>query len=257
MDAALSTPQPRGWKREVAPGVTLRRWIFDLLFGVVGPLLCLIFDPAVFKGEMGGLMSLVRVFAYTSIGIGLVTLTIWLVFGTRFQWGRSIIAGILMFGALFAFLLGLVMLPLTILGVFIAGIGLLGFLPFVTGFIYLRNGRRALGSATQLPIDKALRMAGGFLCGIALVIAIPVAVQWQTSRYVSQSVDAILNGDSLAAGQGVENLQHAFWCTETCYTPIVQAYRNTGDSARQQFLAAAYQQISGNTIQSASLALSD
>jgi hypothetical protein len=150
----LSSYTGRGkfWRRQFADQETLSQLIFDGTFGVVAPLLCVIFDPLVFQPGVvrpAGLFADYRIFAYTVIFVAITALLVWLV-GERAPVHARVLGGIMIFGAVFALVLGLVLLPFSVLGILFYGIGLCGLTPFITMIIYLRNGRRALRHARKL-----------------------------------------------------------------------------------------------------------
>src|SRR6059036_1217018 len=46
--------RPRFWKRQFLGPATTPQIIFDVVFGIVGPVLCFVFDPVVFRGDFLG-----------------------------------------------------------------------------------------------------------------------------------------------------------------------------------------------------------
>jgi hypothetical protein len=243
------------WKRQFSPDVTKNQFVFDILFGVFAPLLCIIYDPFVFRySPLITTSHLVeyRVFAYIGIILGTITLTSWLTFGSRigYRW-IGFFAGILLFGALFASAGGLLLLPFSVFGLLLYGIGLLGFIPFVTGFVFLRNGLRALSYKEQMQSFSERRLFWvSIVLGLSMIIAIPIVAQWQTSQIVSQGVQLILSGNDTASEKGVQSLKSAFWCDNACYKKIVDAYLKEKDETRRTVLAKAYQEITGHSIES-------
>ncbi len=255
MNTDVSIKKANFWQRQFAQNFTPAQTIFDSLIGIVGPIACLIFDPFVFTGSRYGLLPgpLVqyRVFAYLGIGAGSLILTIWLVFGAHLNTGHGFFASVLLFGALVAFGIGLVLLPFSLFGLLVV-IGILGFTPFLTAFVYLRNGLRALRRMrpSHSTHEKAA-FASSVILGLTIVAVVPAIAQWQTSRIVSESVQFILTGDSPAVEQGVQRLKTAFWCNSACYDDIVTAYRYERDRTRQAILAKAYRELTGQDIQMA------
>ena len=51
--------RPGFWRRQFAPSLTRPQVVFDITFGVIGPILCFGFDPLVFRGGLGGAPLLV------------------------------------------------------------------------------------------------------------------------------------------------------------------------------------------------------
>jgi len=255
MHPNASIHKPSFWQRQFAQDFTPAQTIFDFLFGIVGPMVCLIFDPFVFTGSRHGFLAspLVpyRVLAYLGIGASSLILTLWLVFGTRINTGHGFFAGVLLLGALVAFGIGLILLPFSVLGLLVV-IGIFGFIPFLTAFVYLRNGLRALCRMRPFhSIPEKTTFASSVILGLAIVAAVPAIAQWQTSRIVSESVQSILTGDAPAVEQGVQHLQTAFWCNRACYDDIVTAYAREHDPGRQAILAKAYWELTGQSIRRA------
>lgn len=236
------------WRARFAPEVTTRQKWSDVIFGIVLPILALIFDPIVFRDTIGlggtiGLLAPYNVFGYLGIGLGILVLAIWLWYGDGPFSGYA--AGVLFAGALFALALGVVLLPYSVLGLFVI-IGVLGFTPFFTAFAFLRNGVRAIRKA----LDYADRTSVNIMVvvGFVAVLALPGVAQWQATLYVSESLDLILeNDDPRAIDAGIDQLQRAFWCAQSCYQPIVEEYSSAGDE-RQQVLADAYRELTGEDI---------
>src|SRR5712692_4601939 len=100
------------WKRQFQLPATPLQTAFDVCFGIVAPILCVIYDPAVFRvEELGGRAIFVdyRLFCYAQIAVGIAALAFYLLTHRA----SALLAGILYAGALFSALLGLFMLPLT------------------------------------------------------------------------------------------------------------------------------------------------
>ncbi|HMH01159.1 MAG TPA: hypothetical protein VK555_07080, partial [Terriglobales bacterium] len=115
------------WNQFQLPATTAQQW-FDVSFGMVVPLVCLYFDPTVFRslgaGDTGLLVPF-RIFAYAEIALSIAALG-YFMFTRR---ASSMLSGILSGGAIFSVLLGVAMFPLTMMGLVVL-IGVLGFAPF-------------------------------------------------------------------------------------------------------------------------------
>ena len=66
------------WARQVDDNVTNKQNVFDILFGIVIPILCLVFDPIVFQGGYLALLGEYSIFAYSMIGLGICSLGLWM-----------------------------------------------------------------------------------------------------------------------------------------------------------------------------------
>jgi hypothetical protein len=220
-----------------------------VLFGVVAPILALIFDPIVFRSSFGSsfpaTLPHLRVFAYIAIPIGVLTLALWL--WKRFRLGAwsGFVAGVLFAGALFAFLLGLVLLPVTLIGLFFI-IGIFGLIPFATCTTFLRNAFEALNQA-----GKHLNLTGivgSFLLGIIISAGIPALIQIGTSAYVNNAVEQIIDGDMPTAEAAFEQLKGVFWCELDCYTQLESAHFREADGTRRAYLEKVYFELTGYDI---------
>lgn len=179
------------WRRQFSDSPTRRQTIFDLIAGVILPTLCLIFDPIIFKskvpidcddGTPRPILSPERlaIFAYTLIGLGMLALLIWLIAGKRSPRYAVCFAGIFFAGAVSAAILGLLLLPFSLIGLLLYGLGVLGFIPFLTMIVYLRNGVRAWRLARQQEPSQPRKWLIALALTTALLIyVVPAFVQWQ------------------------------------------------------------------------------
>src|SRR5438034_6155151 len=106
------------FRRQFSPPTTRGQTVFDVLFGVVAPVMCFVFDPIVFRsGEFdAALFPRYQAFAYLVSGIEILFLTIWLIWGRNFQPATLLAGGILMAGAVFSGLIGMLLLPFNLSG---------------------------------------------------------------------------------------------------------------------------------------------
>src|SRR5918911_1676949 len=128
-DGSETDVEPGFWRRQFLPTATQAQVIFDVVVGIMLPILCLVFDPIVFRGGFGhegGILKQYQLFAYTVIALEVLTLALWLALGARAGTWLSAIAGILLAGALFSFIIAVVILPFSIFGLIFAFIGALG-----------------------------------------------------------------------------------------------------------------------------------
>src|SRR6476661_6263981 len=158
------------WKRRFVLPATASQRIFDVIFGIAAPILCLVFDPAIFRNGFPagmGFLSEYRTFAYVAITLSIVALAYYLLS----QRGSLLLAGFLLGGGIFSLVLGIAMLPMTFIGLLI-GIGVFGLTPFVTSFVFLRNGYRAWrGSSTSEESAAVVYVAIGLLLAIGVPLA--------------------------------------------------------------------------------------
>jgi hypothetical protein len=136
--------------------------------GILLPLAMLAVDPAVFRGDVIGEGPILAAFApgcYFAISFGMLALTLHLVARPR----SAILRGVLSAAACFALLLGLVLLPFSVLGVFVDGVGLLGFSPFLTALVFGAQAKPANADPVLQP--QPIRFwLGAFLYATGCVV---------------------------------------------------------------------------------------
>jgi len=135
----LEVPMNGGfWRRQFFCAATVGQKCLDAGFGIVVPLLCVWFDPMVFREN--GFLPGWKIYAYAEITTGVLALGCVLITQRASVWWCGVLAGT----GIFALLLGVVMLPLSLLGLFAAGAveGVLSLAPFIAGFVLLRNAIR-------------------------------------------------------------------------------------------------------------------
>lgn len=256
----LTSDEPkksRFWARQFSNKVTTPQLIFDVVAGVIAPTLCYIFDPIVFNNNFGGLPFVPALFPYKVLvyffsGLAMITLTLWLFLRGRSSRLNGIIAGVLLTGAFFSLLIGVLILPLSLLGLVVL-IGALGFTPFLVAFVYLRNGVRALNTAKPL-LDQP-QLASLFLLGAVLVITLSIVAHWQVNRIVTQSMNDLLTGNLMAAESATERLRFLAWAADM--DQVVFKYQRETDQTRKAVLGKAYREITGREISGRQMALMD
>jgi hypothetical protein len=229
------------WQRQVSPLPTTGQINFDLTFGIVLPIICLWFDPIVFRSPFGGaLLGKYAVVGGIAIGLGFVSLTTWLLL----RRSPALFAGLLCGGAIFATLLGIVLLPYSVIGL-LAVIGVLGFSPFATAFVFWRNAVRAYHKARE-GISPVLRWMF-VIVGLLITCGGPWAVHGYVSHELSQASEMILSPDQAEVAHGIAVLKR--------FQPIVNldemviAYEAEKDASRRQRLAAVYKELTGVEIE--------
>jgi hypothetical protein len=225
-------------KREVKAPHSLRRLIVDITFGIIAPIFCLILDPGFFTGH--SMLTRWRVFAYATIALCIVVLAIWLWRRFRLGSGSGFVAGVLFAGALCSFLIGVIMFPATLFGLLFI-IGIFGFIPFLTAFVFFRNARQALNYANKHL--NVTGISGSFILGIFTSIAIPALIQLGANAYVSDGIRDLMElvqQENADWQPGVSHLKTAFWCTTECFDDLLAAYEREADPARRERFAYAY-----------------
>lgn len=242
--------RPRFWRRQFADAPTPAQFRFDVIFGLVLPVLCFVFDPVVFRGgelvNSDGIYHEVRLFAYTASALEMATLACWLFVIRRHPvWSRPA-GGVMAAGALFSFALGVAILPFSVIGMLFVGVGALGFIPFVTALVYLRNARRALRfNRTGSPVRGGATAAFAF--GLAFALGTPAVAQRGATRIVRDaSADIVANGELSPQRRRVVRAL-AFLSGETL-DDLIGDYRSEPNAERKSRLAEAYREVTGRDI---------
>ncbi|MCA1591520.1 MAG: hypothetical protein LC754_02485 [Acidobacteria bacterium] len=247
----------RFWRRQFDDIATPAQVKFDVVFGIMLPVLCFIFDPVVFRGGLaggGGLLAAYSLFAYGVSALEMTALGLWLVMGRRLGVWSSAAGGILLAGALFSFTIGLLILPLTLIGMLFI-IGFPGLTPFFTTLVYLRSGLRAV-RATRAELRPGTHAVGALALGTVFALGVPAALDWQVSRTVSESLAAALEGKELSWAQ-TQALKCVSPLTKVSFDPLALAYAREADPQRKAHLAQTYRQITGRDVEERLRILSD
>jgi hypothetical protein len=163
--------------------------MFDFVWGIVMPVVCLVFDPFLFKAESNfwalGEPSLWSfsttpeffgrtIPAYAFVGTQILCLGIWLVAGRLPADVSAVWSGILYCGFAFSAIVAVVLLVPAILGVTFFGVGLLGFTPFFTTRAFHRRVMLAGAIAAQeLAVRRVQWLA---ILGYCLSLPLPIAL---------------------------------------------------------------------------------
>jgi hypothetical protein len=145
------------WKRQFQAESTTKQKIFDWVFGVIMPVICCFFDPIVFKGAMssrGAMLGEYKPFVYLLSFLSIILLMLFLLYGRKLGWFNALLVGLFTVTATVSLILGIVLTPFSLLGLIFI-IGIFGFTPFFSAFVYLRNAIRAFDFA-DFGIDERL-----------------------------------------------------------------------------------------------------
>ena len=245
------------WQRQFVPTVTRAQIIFDLGFGVIGPILCFVFDPIVFRSWIGGapFAADYQTFVYLFSGLQMILLCFWLLTGPGRQVWNRLIGGMLLCGGCFCLTVGVALIPLSLLGMMIYGIGVFGFTPFLTAFVYLRNSRRAIRAGNTR--ERSLAGTLTSMSGMVLVAGLPLLLSIQIHLMISRAVTEILEGDPPHASFAAHRLVPLRYFAGTELDQIVNAYANSSDEKRKKLLKSCYREITGDSIENRMAILRD
>jgi len=236
------------WARQFADVSTERQDVFDVVFGIVLPVICLVVDPIVFQGGFFGerpILGRFQLFAYLFCGLQIGIFLCWRTLARHLAPAAGLIGGVLIAGALFSFIVGVLILPLTLLGLIIL-IGVVGFTPFLTSFVYLRTGIRA-----QRTQQRNVLLESRFLLALTaalLSVAMPALLSYHVSAIVSTSMSQIVTGNPREAELAVHRLR---WLpvSSTELGQLVDAYGNETSSEKKDALKRYYKEITGKDIE--------
>ena len=172
------------WRRQFQPEPTGMQRGFDWAFGVVLPIICFVADPIAFKGNiMGhGILREYAPFAYTLAFLSIVSMAAWLALGKHLRFSNAIFGGLFAVGGLISFIVGITLLPFSLIGLLFI-VGILGFTPLFTSVIYLRNSYRAFLNAEET-IPQSLVYHTFFLVGL-LSFVIPYLINVNVGTWIS------------------------------------------------------------------------
>ena len=247
------------WRRQFSTESSRSQIVFDVIFGILMPLFCYYFDPGIIRGSLRTLRGPLQPFSglsfliYGFSGLAILSLIFWIALSSqRKPLVRAGLGGVLLAGATVSFSIGVIILPLTVLGLLFV-IGVLGFVPFVTGFVYLRNGVRAIG-VDNLDVNRAPRVVIAACCAL-IALGLPAGAQWKITSSINQSLAQIvdLNIESIDAPVARIKRFHHFIDSDC----IVRQFERETNSLRQDRLALAYKEITGEDIETRLSRLND
>lgn len=203
------------------------RRVFEILGGVILPLVCFIFDPIVFRsGFFGGpFLGALAPFAYAAAAVAMITFS----YSLSVERSSDLRAGLLFAAAIVSAAIGLMILPFAVFGIFMRGLGLLGLVPFLTAFVYLRGARR-----TRVRFRNRYALAGMFL-----FLVVPATIQYGVDHIVAVAVHALPQPAAmrvLAAVRPVLGLDDLVW-----------SYNSEHDAAKKRVMASAYHELTAAT----------
>lgn len=168
-----------------------QRLVFDFVWGMVMPIVCLVFDPFLFKNVgdpleiLGPSHSLNS--AAAKVQVNELAYLAWpflagqiATLGMVLAWGKSLrrlapfLAGVLATGFIVAFCLAMLLVLPAALGTFAWGIGLLGFTPFFTSCTFFRRMRLMWHHSCDSDSEIVKYLLAGL--GIVLCLILAVAV---------------------------------------------------------------------------------
>ncbi len=239
------------WARQFGERVTRPQRLFDVVFGIIAPAFCLLFDPVVFGSWQGvgeGILQDYRAFGYTITLLSFLTLILWLKLAPRLGFIVAAVAGGLLASAAFAAVVGVRLVPPSLwaiaLGDFAVVIGALGFTPFLTAFVFVRNGVRTWRVAKR--VCRPLPVVLPAMLGAAIMLGAPALLQGCAVRASAKAIAQIAGGNRQEARYGMTTL--TIWRPLIGVHGLVRACKQEADPARRVRLKRAYAQITGRSL---------
>lgn len=213
---------------------TGRHWIW--LFGILLPIVAVLFDPAVFRGN--GFLSEWTAAGYALILIGVVSTSYWLLS----KKAGPVLAGTFAISSFGSLIIGVVLLPLSFVGALLFGIGLLGLIPFGTAYVLCRCSMEAWRQSS----GNEYRLLKFWLAVTAVPIAMLVT-QLGTARLVSEAERAFGNPEVRSNGfsRFLFHVAEPFGLRKQ----LVLSWIRQKDPAKRHDIASAYETTFGISIQ--------
>jgi len=244
------------WKNQFEPNRTSAQDTFDVVFGLVLPIVCLIADPLVFKSAPifgPAILEEYQLFAYLVCTVEMGFFLVWRTFPTKVNAFSPLFAGVFLIGACFSMVIGVAMLPMTLIALLLV-IGLLGLLPFFAAFVYLRNAIRAIRAQRGAPILFRLWLA--VMSGLFVIVPLIFATVY-VERSISASVDTMIYGNKAQAEAAANQLKWFGFIPLKQYNRLAAAYGREWDVEKKATLARTYWELTGEDIDLRQRMLSD
>ena len=237
------------WAGQFGPNRTKSQDFFDVMFGLVLPVACFVADPLVFTSTPvfgPPLLEDFQLIAYVVSAIEMGFFLVWRTFPKRVSTFSPAFAGVFLAGAFFSTVVGLAILPFTLLGLFMV-IGLLGLTPFFSAFVYLRNGIRAFKvQANDSTFLLRFVVAG---LGAMLFVAVPIRASIQIDRAMSMSVDTLVSGNAVEAEAAANQLKRFRFVSTKNRNRLADAYGREADPVKRDIIKRVYQDMAGDDIE--------
>lgn len=169
--------RPGFYRRQFLLPPSRAQTVWDLIFGILLPLGCLLADRIVFGGPHpfleGSIFGGAAPAAYTFILTEVCLLALWILLRRKVTGSAAFFAGPLLAGWGFSLILAIGLLPLSLVGLIVV-IGVLGLSPWLTWFAFYRNWKMArLLCADHVSRKRRLLLS---LAGIVFAVTPALAV---------------------------------------------------------------------------------
>lgn len=232
------------WLRQFKEEATYKQKRFDMIFGVVLPVVCCFFDPLVFRGEIlgsGGLLGAYKPFAYVLSYVAIMGLLAFLLMGKKLKWANGFLSGLFFLASAISLVIGIVLLPFSLLGLIIL-IGALGFTPLFSAFVFVRNAVRAY-EAARFSIDAKVvtHMA-------ALSLILSFCLPYLFNVQVAKELKEMTSGNAQTVREVGARLRYVAPLVN--FDPLVRANMSSSiDAETKKALAETYFELAGKDIE--------
>jgi hypothetical protein len=230
------------WRRQFRDAPTTKQKVFDWSCGVVLPVICVAADPIVFKGlsgtTEGPILGAFKSFAYLLSFISIMSMMAWLIWREKLGGMNAALSGLFAFGSFVSLGVGIVLLPFSIVGLILL-IGVLGFTPLFSGFVYLRNSFRAFQQAAPFLEERVL--VGLFLLALLFSFTVPFAINVEIAR----RMDNMIRGDAQSIYANADRLK--YFAPLIDFSALGRAYCRSHDNEKRRALADVYARYEGTT----------
>lgn len=232
------------WDRQFDSKATNPQKIFDWIFGILLPAICFFFDPIVFEtqGLGGAFLGKYKPFAYVLCYFSLFAMSLWLSLGEKLKGLSVFFSGLFLVGGVISLIIGIILLPFSLLGLFIV-IGILGFTPLFTAFVFIRNMIRSFHSAESS--FKKSRLLTLFFASALISFILPLTVNIQ----IEKSLQRIINGNAQDVYSNTKTLK--FFKPIVNFDSIERYYFNnnaTENPEKIQAIINVYKNLTGKEI---------
>lgn len=204
---------------------------------MVLPVVLILCDPAVFHSRVFGVglpwLGRVKPFCYAATAVAVSVLAVWL----RRPRSSAFVSGIFFGSGLFAFSLGVAILPLSLMGILFLGLGVLGFLPFVMSVVYLRTAYVAL------PERQVRFRLSRCVLGVLGALGFACGTQATASHVFDESVAVISAENPAARVRGTAALRR--WAVVLDLELLVPIYLGEKDPEKKARIAQIYKELTG------------
>lgn len=153
-------------------------------------MICFVFDPIVFNSYgsgKGAELGNYKPFAYILSFVSVMAMSAWLLWGKKLKWFNALLSGLFSVCALISLAIGIILLPLSLLGLVVI-IGVLGFTPLFSSIAYSRNALRAYISAK--PFLKKTVLIYSLILSALFSIVIPSVINSEINKKLNEMVES-------------------------------------------------------------------